>query len=133
MGGRVLCWKGFHNSHRCTCQSSQIYIYIIKYIYKIIHALSAMFCKPGVTDGSSEAAVCPDRQATQRLLKHHWPLICFTIANENTILCIYISQAKGLGYLIILILGCGSPVEAQGSKCFSLPILIHLLPTCTIA
>lgn len=107
-------------------KQSKIYTYI-----EIIHALSAMFCKPGVTDGSSNAAVCPDKQATQRLLKHRWSLICFTIANGNTILYIYASYAEGLGSLIILIPGCGSPVEAWQQVFQS--FLIHLLPTCTIA
>lgn len=36
-GGKVLCWKGFHSSHRCTCQSSQKYIHILK---------SFMLCLP---------------------------------------------------------------------------------------
>lgn len=90
-----------------------------------------MFCKPGVTDGSSNAVVCPDKQTTQRLLKHRWSLICFTIANGNTILYIYASYAEGLGSLIILIPGCGSPVEAWQQVFQS--FLIHLLPTCTIA
>lgn len=38
----------------------------------------------------------PTAAATQRLLKHPQSLICFTMANGNTILYMYTSQAKSL-------------------------------------
>jgi len=56
------------------------------------------------------------------------------MANGNTILYKYTSQARSLGYSIILVLGSGAPAEAQGSKYFSLPFLTYYLPpTSTIA
>lgn len=54
--------------------------------------------------------------ATQRLLKHRQSLICFTMANRNSVLCVYTSLAKSLGSLIILALGSGAPAEAQGNN-----------------
>lgn len=50
----------------------------------------------------------------------------------NTILYIYTSQFKSLGFPIIPDLGNGAPVEVQGNKCFSLPFLIYLTSTTTI-
>lgn len=50
--------------------------------------------------------------AMQWLLKHPQSSICFTVANGNTILYMYTSQAKSLGYSIILTLGSGAPAEA---------------------
>lgn len=61
---------------------------------------------------------------TQRLLEHPQSLICFTMANGNTVLHTYTGKAKRLGYLIILPMGSGDPARPQGKKCFSLPLLI---------
>lgn len=74
----------------------------------------------------------PTAAAIQQLLKHPQSLICFTMAHGNTILYVY-KQTKSLGYLIILTLGSGAPAEAEGNKYFSLPFLIYLPPTSTVA
>lgn len=98
------------------------------------NALSEAFCKPGVMAASRcwQLWHYPDRQAMKPLLKHPRSLICFTMANGNTILYIHTSQFKSLGFPIIPDLGNGAPVEVQGNKCFSLPFLIYLTSTTTI-
>lgn len=146
--------------------STQRILHILDATCILSHALSDMFCKPGVMAllrcwwlccyldwwgtfkapwglshpshhccfliptpcGSAAAAT-----AMQSLLKHPQSLICFTMANGNTVFHMYTGKAKRLGYLIILPLVSGDPAEPQGNKCFSLPFLICLPSTSTTA